>query len=38
MLSLAFNLILVPQVIKKFSRLNLVVAFMLVHYFICLSE
>ena len=34
MLSLAFNLIFVPQVIKILSRFKLVVAFMLVHGFI----
>ena len=36
MFRLAFNLIFVSQVIK-FFRFNLDVAFMLAHYFICLS-
>ena len=37
MFSIAFNLIFVPIVVKKFLRFNFVDAFMLVHYFICLS-
>ena len=37
MLSLAFNLIFVSQVIKIFLRFNFVDAFMLVHCFNCLS-
>ena len=37
MFRLAFNLIFVPLVIKIFLRFNFVVAFMLVHCFICLS-
>ena len=37
MFRLAFNLISVPLVIKNFLRFNFVVAFMLVHCFICLS-
>ena len=37
MFSLAFNQNFVPLVIKFFLRFNFVDAFMLVHYFICLS-
>ena len=37
MFSLAFNQNFVPLVIKIFPRLNFVDAFILVHYFICLS-
>ena len=37
MLSLAFNLIFVPRVIKIYLRVKMYVAFMLEHSFICLS-
>jgi hypothetical protein len=37
MISLAFNLIFVPQVIKIYFRFKHVCAFMLVHGFTCLS-
>ena len=37
MFSLAFNQNFVPLVIKIFLRFNFVDAFMLEHYFICLS-